>query len=173
MIPLAIPAPILARNNKEMSSLPALVSLLIDESLRSEEGATFILEKLSECILALLLREHVGLDKGLFAALANPRLNPSISAIIKQPEQKWTLESLAKLSNMSRTTFSELFKTVVGMPVMEYVTQWRISVAYRRLKDQRISTLAAALEVGYENESSFSKAFKRVLGISPGAVRVK
>jgi len=164
---------ILSEQGPNKTSLPVLVRLLVDESLNSNKGEIFILEKLSECILALLLREHVSLDKGLFAALANVKLNPAISAIINQPKHKWTLENLAELSHVSRSTFSDLFRTVVGMPVMEYVTQWRISVAYRLLKDQGVSTLAAALEVGYENESSFSKAFKRVLGVSPGSVRVK
>jgi len=54
---------------------------------------------------------------------------------------------------------------------MEYIVCRQISIAYRWIKDDGISTLAAALQVGYENESSFSKAFKRVLGITPGSIR--
>ncbi|MBL4942771.1 MAG: AraC family transcriptional regulator [Colwellia sp.] len=159
--------------NSQKSLLFSIIKLLIEESIKSGKGSTFILENLSKCILALLLREHLDLDKGLFAALAHNKLYPAISAIIKQPEHKWSLDSLSSLSHMSRTSFSELFKAVVGLPVMEYVTHWRISVAYRLIKDERISTIAAAIQVGYDNESSFSKAFKRVLGVTPGSVRNK
>jgi AraC-like DNA-binding protein len=153
--------------------LSTFLKLLIQESLTAQKDSSFVLEKLSECVLAVMLAEYISLDQGLFAALANNKLNPAVSAIISAPSTKWTLEELAQLCNMSRTTFSELFRSVVNLPVMEFVTQWRISVAYRLLKDQSVSTLAAALEVGYESESSFSKAFKRVLGVSPGAVRAK
>ena len=153
------------------STLASIVQLLVNESLAEEKGATFVLERLSECVLALLFREHLDMEQGLFAALSHQKLNSAISTIINQPEAKWDLENLAKLSHMSRTSFSELFKSVVGTSVMEFVTQWRISVAYRLLKDEGIPTLAAAQQVGYENESSFSKAFKRVLGKTPGSVR--
>lgn len=169
-----LPESIVVNNNEQTSSaLSQLVKLLIEESLSNDKGSSFLLEKFSECILALLLREHLNLDKGLFAGLANVKLNSAISAIINRPELKWNLDSLASESHMSRSSFSDLFKTVVGLPVMEFLTQWRISLAYRLLKDQGLSTLATAIKVGYDNESSFSKAFKRVLGISPGAVRTK
>lgn len=167
------PSIIINNNSDESGNLSTLVKLLIEESLNPNKGSTFILEKLSECVLASLFREYLSLEKGLFAALANERLNPSIVAIIKQPENKWTLAVLAELSHMSRSSYSELFKKVVGLPVMEYVTQWRVSVAYRLLQDQSETTLSVALQVGYENESSFSKAFKRVLGLNPGEVRAK
>lgn len=157
----------------DSGNLSALVKLLIEESLNSNKGSTFILERLSECILASLLREHLSLEKGLFAALANERLNLSISAIIKQPADKWSLEQLAELSHMSRSSYSELFKKVVGIPVMEYLTKWRVTVAYNLLNNPSETTLSVAHQVGYDNESSFSKAFKRVLGVSPGEVRAK
>ena len=162
---------VIKKDNAKESTLSSVMQLLIKESIKSGRGTTFILESLSKCVLALLLREHLSLDKGLLAALAHSKLNPAISAIINQPEHKWNLEKLSKLSYMSRTSFSDLFKSVVGVAVMEYVTQWRISVAYRLIKDEKISTITAAVQVGYDNESSFSKAFKRVLGVTPGAVR--
>jgi AraC-like DNA-binding protein len=73
---------------------------------------------------------------------------------------------------MSRAGFSELFKAILQQSPIEYVTQWRISLAYRMLTDEKATTLQAALACGYDNESSFSKAFKRVLGISPGSLRL-
>ncbi len=162
---------IITKDNKDNAKLSRFIQLMIEESLPANKGSSFILEKLSECLLASLFREYLSLEQGLFAALANERLSASVAAIIRQPEQKWSLNSLAELSHMSRTSYAELFKKVVGLPVMEYLTQWRISVAYGLLKDPAESTLSVAQQVGYENESSFSKAFKRVLGLSPGEVR--
>ncbi len=163
---------VVSQTNSKDARLSAFLQLLIQESLVPKQGSSFMLERLFECILAIMLSEYIKLDKGVFAALANKKLNPAITAIIAQPSQKWTLDELAKICNMSRSTFSELFRSVVNLPVMDFVTRWRLSVAYRMLKDQKASTLAVALEVGYENESSFSKAFKRVIGVSPGAVRL-
>ncbi len=169
-LPISI---VIKKQNDKSGSLSTFVKLLVEESLNANKGSTFILEKLSECILASLLREYLSLEKGLFAALVNERLNPSIKAIIKQPADKWSLAKLAELSHMSRSSYSELFKKVVGVPVMEYVTQWRVSVAYNLLTDPSETTLSVAQQVGYDNESSFSKAFKRVSGVSPGEVRSK
>ena len=46
-----------------------------------------------------------------------------------------------------------------------------ITLAYRLFADEKVSTLEAALKCGYENESSFSKVFKHIVGMGPGAVR--
>jgi len=54
---------------------------------------------------------------------------------------------------------------------IEYITQWRMTQAYRWLADDGISTFDAALRCGYESEASFAKAFKRVMGVGPGFVR--
>ena len=74
---------------------------------------------------------------------------------------------------MSHAAFSDLFKSILGQSPMEYVTQWRFSMAYRMLADEKVSTLSAAHSCGYDNESSFSKAFKRIMGVSLGALRAK
>lgn len=57
------------------------------------------------------------------------------------------------------------------MTPLEFVTYWRLSQAYQWLASGAQTALGAAFSRGYDYESSFSKAFKRVLGVSPGAVR--
>ena len=84
---------------------------------------------------------------------------------------KLTLDKLASAAAMSRSAYASLFKQMVGLSPADYILQWRMAQAHRWLADDGISTLDAALRCGYESEASFSKAFKRVLGVGPGVAR--
>lgn len=162
---------IVRSSHTQTTSLSLLLQALLQESIGIDKGSTLIMAKLSEAILAILFRDHLPSDSGLLAALMHPKLARVLECIHEKPSQKWTVDELAQISFLSRAGFAELFKTVVGQTPMEYITQWRLSLAYRMLADEKVSTLHAAIESGYDNESSFSKAFKRVMGISPGALR--
>ena len=162
---------IVRKGDNQSPGMALLLQALLQESVEADSGSELILGKMSETILALLFRDHLPSDTGVLAATLHPKLQKSIEAIHQQPKHKWSVEQLAELCFMSRAAFSELFKQVVGHTPMEYVTQWRLSLAYRMLADEQATTLEAALEAGYDNESSFSKAFKRVMGMTPGAVR--
>jgi len=148
-----------------------LLEALLEESLNPDKGSELILAKISEAMLAMIFREHLPSDTGVLAALIHPKLSNAIKRIHLNSQHKWTVEQLAELCFMSRAAFSDLFKSVMGQSPMEYVTQWRFSMAYRMLADEKVTTLSAAYSCGYDNESSFSKAFKRVMGVSPGALR--
>lgn len=150
-----------------------LLDALLEESLNPNKGSELILAKISEAMLAIIFREHLPSDTGILAALIHPKLSNAIKKIHQNSERKWTVEQLADLCFMSRAAFSDLFKSILGQSPMEYVTQWRFSIAYRMLADEKVSTLSAAHSCGYDNESSFSKAFKRVMGVSPGALRAQ
>jgi len=162
---------LIRRADDQSPGLALLLQALLQESVQTTKASQLILAKMSETILALLFRDHLPSDSGILAASIHPKLHKCIEAIHQQPKQKWTLEQLAELCFLSRAGFAELFKQVVGQAPMEYLTQWRLSLAYRMLADEQATTLAAALEAGYDNESSFSKAFKRVMGVTPGVVR--
>ena len=166
-----MPEFVIIRGSDTDKGLSYLLKALLSESLVSGKGSELVLGKLSEAILAMLFRDNLAGDEGILAAIAHPKLRYAIEAIHSQPDQKWTVETLAERCHMSRAAFSELFKQITGQSPMEYLTQWRISVAYRLLADENATTLHAALACGYDNESSFSKAFKRVLGLTPGSVR--
>lgn len=148
-----------------------LLEALMDESLNPEKGSELILGKIAEAILAMIFRQHLPSETGVLAATIHPKLSKVMEAIHANLDKKWTVEQLAELCFMSRAAFSDLFKSVLQVSPMDYITQWRLSQAYRMLADEKVPTLQAAIACGYDNESSFSKAFKRVLGVSPGAVR--
>ena len=153
------------------TGLHYLLDALLDESKHANKGSELIMGRIAEAILAIIFRQHLPNNSGVLAATAHPKLSAAIKAIHSTPNRKWTIELLAQQCFMSRAGFNELFKSVVQQSPMEYVTQWRLGMAYSMLADENVSTLHAALACGYDNESSFSKAFKRVLGVSPGAVR--
>jgi AraC-like DNA-binding protein len=84
-----------------------------------------------------------------------------------EPARGWTLQELAQHVGMSRSTFALKFKETVGEPPMEYLTRWRMLLAGDRLENSSDPVSVIALSLGYESESAFSTAFKRVMGCSP------
>jgi AraC-like DNA-binding protein len=89
----------------------------------------------------------------------------------RDPAQPWSVASLARETAMSRSAFAARFTELVGEPVMQYVTRWRMQVALDWLQHDDVPVAELAARLGYESEAAFSRAFKRTVGISPGAAR--
>jgi len=68
---------------------------------------------------------------------------------------------------MSRSVFALRFREIVGATPMEYLTRWRMLLAAERLKNPEDGLSAIAQSLGYESDSAFGKAFRRVMGCSP------
>lgn len=88
-----------------------------------------------------------------------------------RPAEAWTLESLGEQAGLSRSSLHERFVHFIGQPPMQYLAQWRMQLAAALLRDTDSKLIEIALEVGYENEAAFSRAFKRMAGSSPGSWR--
>ena len=136
-----------------------------------QPGGSLAEQQLATMLLIQALRVHLAdgatAGVGWLFALADPRMRTVISAMHADPGRRWTLRSLGKLAGMSRTTFAVTFKEVVGKAPMEYLTQWRMMLAGDRLMSSADSISVIAPSLGYESESAFSTAFKRVMGSSP------
>src|SRR5262249_17087959 len=104
---------------------------------------------------------------GWLFALADKQMSTAITAIHDDPAHRWTLQELAKLAGMSRSIFALKFKKRVGTSPMEYLTRWRMLLAADKLTNSGDSISEIGLSLGYESESAFSTAFKRVMGCSP------
>jgi AraC-like DNA-binding protein len=104
---------------------------------------------------------------GWLFALADRQMGAAISAMHEAPARRWTLQELAEHVGMSRSTFAQRFKETVGESPMEYLTRWRMMLAADRVENSKESVGTIALSLGYESESAFSTAFKRVMGCSP------
>lgn len=95
------------------------------------------------------------------------QMSAGVQSMHDDPAHRWTLQKLAERVGMSRSIFALKFKETVGASPMEYLTRWRMLLAGDRLTNSGDPISIIALSLGYESESAFSKAFKRVMGCSP------
>ena len=87
------------------------------------------------------------------------------------PATAWTLEDLGQRVGLSRSALHQRFVDLIGQPPMQYLTQWRMQLAARLLRDSQASVAAIALDVGYDSEAAFVRAFKRLVGMPPATWR--
>ena len=136
-----------------------------------QPGGFQIAQQLATMILVLALRLHltdgVRGGNGWLFALADKRMAATIRAMHSDPALRWTLQSLAQHAGMSRTVFAMKFKEAVGLSPMDYLTRWRMLLAGDKLKNFGAPIAAIAKSLGYESDSAFSTAFKRVMGCLP------
>jgi AraC-like DNA-binding protein len=163
------PSGIRAEANK--AALRGSIERLICEMREPLPGSTLIAEHLAQSLLVEALRlhlaEHSHKNTGWLFALADKQMRAVIGAMHAEPGRKWTLEALARVAGMLRSSFAVRFKDSVGEPAMDYLTRWRMMVASDRLANGGMSIAVVAPTVGYESESAFGAAFKRVIGTSP------
>jgi len=165
------------------NSSPASHSLL-DQFIRfataemgnKRAGSQSILNRLSELLFVEVIRWHMdqqanGGNTGWLAGLRDPLVGRALTLLHAQPAHAWTLEELASQAGASRSALSDRFMHLVGYPPIQYLTQWRMQLAAQRLADRNVKISAVASEVGYESEAAFSRAFKKVVGQSPGQWR--
>ena len=122
-------------------------------------------------VLRLFLASCGEIPKGWFLALTDRQISPAIGAIHAEPARHWTLEELARVAGVSRTVFAQRFKALVGSTAMDYLARWRMLMAADRLRAGNESVSSIAFSLGYESESAFSTAFKRIMSCSPTQYR--
>ena len=136
-----------------------------------QPGGFLVAQQLATMLLVQALRLHLaeGLSGGVgwLFALADKQMSAAINAMHEEPSRRWTLQSLAARAGMSRTSFALKFKASVGAAPMEYLTRWRMLLAADKLQTSGASVAGIAVSLGYESESAFSTAFKRVMGCPP------
>lgn len=140
-------------------------------------GSQLIVQQLAFMLLIQALRLHLNdsadTNVGWLFALRDKKLSVAIACMHERPGYSWTLKNLAAEVAMSRSAFAKHFKETVGMAPIEYLTQWRMLLAYDRLQHSDDTLLRISTALGYESESAFRKAFKRVIGASPGKPGVR
>lgn len=151
--------------------LTGLLDQLGNEHMSSAPGATLAVNRLTEVLVLELIRMNFGQDGqgALMQALADPPIAKALQALHANPEQAWTLEGLAKRSNMSRAGFAARFRERVGQPMFAYLTALRVEHACALLADSSLSLFQVANSVGYESDVAFVKMFKKQMGVTPTA----
>lgn len=131
--------------------------------------------QLAQLMFIQILRAHLEasgpLAAGWLRAVSDQRLAPALRLMHGDPGRSWHLEELAKAAAMSRTTFALHFKTVAGVAPLTYLTEWRMRLAERGLREGSMQISALALSLGYTSDSAFSNAFKRTVGMAPRRYR--
>jgi AraC-like DNA-binding protein len=145
------------------------------ESRNKRPGGEALLERMSEMMFVDLLRRHLeGLpddQRGWLAGSCDRYVGKVLAAMHAQPAAAWTLESLGERVGLSRSALHERFVNLIGLPPMQYLTNWRMQIASRLLTESNATLAAVALEAGYESEAAFSRAFKRNVGVAPSTWR--
>lgn len=138
-------------------------------------AAQTMLARLMELLFIELLRRHASRlpdnARGVFAASRDPLVSKALTLLHRDPMRKWTVESLAEAVGASRSVLGDRFAKLLDMPPIEYLTGWRMQLACERLRNGKDALVNVAADVGYDSEAAFSRAFRRVVGISPGAWR--
>ncbi|WP_051184120.1 AraC family transcriptional regulator [Sphingobium ummariense] len=147
------------------------VEQMMRELRHGQPGNALAVGHLAHLMLVQALRVpllDVDADRrGWFFALADRQLGAALIAIHDDPARSWTLQELGAIAGMSRSTFALRFKEQLGEPAMQYVSKWRMILACEKLEQSNDPVSAVATSLGYESESAFSTAFKRLMGCSP------
>ena len=179
--------------NPLLDSLPRLIRVgpdvshaangLLDQFIRfataemgnKRAGSQSILNRLSELMFVEVVRLHMGQlannNTGWLAGLRDSLVGRALTLLHGRPTHAWTLEELASEAGASRSVLADRFGHLVGCPPIQYLAQWRMQMAAKRLADPSVSIASVAYEVGYESEAAFSRAFKKLVGRSPGQWR--
>lgn len=157
----------------ENHSILSLLAILRQEATPALGGKA-VVNALSNVLFTYLIRDYLAhhqVKEGILAALQDNRLSYAVNAMLEDPAQEWTMESLAERCAMSRATFIKQFKEKTGMLAGQFLTELRMPKAESLLKYSKKSIQQIAAEVGYSSEAHFSKTFKRYYRCSPSQFR--
>ena len=157
------------------SLLDQFIRFATAETGNKRAGSQSILNRLSELMFVEVIRLHMDQlannNTGWLAGLRDPLVGRVLTLLHARPAHAWSLEELASDAAASRSALAERFTQIVGCPPIQYLTQWRMQIAAKRLADPGVKIATVAYEVGYESEAAFSRAFKKSVGRSPSQWR--
>jgi AraC-like DNA-binding protein len=155
--------------------LGRLVDFTVAESRDKRAGGECVRLRLSELMFVEVVRRHLTAlpaeETGWLAGLRDRTVGRALALLHERPGETWTLEGLARAVGLSRSALAERFTHFVGEPPGQYLTRWRMQVAARLLADGQAKVSAVGMEVGYDSEAAFSRAFKRAAGVPPATWR--
>ncbi len=156
------------QSETDCETLRWAIDRMRQELTDSKPGSVLIVQQLVYVIIVQALRLHLDEGKGVgwLFALSDKHVGAAIAAIHREPARRWTVAALAAEVGMSRSGFAARFRQLVGDGPIEYLTRWRMLLAGRSMsRGEPIGATARSL--GYQSESAFSTAFKRVTGSTP------
>jgi AraC-like DNA-binding protein len=159
----------------ERDAMQGTLALMATETRDLRPGGEAVITRLSDVLVIQAIRSWIEADptaqSGWLGALRDPQIGRALSLIHGDPAREWTVASLADELAMSRSSFAARFSELVGEPVIQYVTRWRMQVATSSLQEEGATVAELASRLGYRSEAAFARAFKRIVGVAPGAVK--
>ncbi|MEZ5583461.1 MAG: AraC family transcriptional regulator [Candidatus Competibacteraceae bacterium] len=152
-----------------------VIDQAVIESTRPRPGGEAVLERLAEMMFVDVARRY--LDSlpedatGWLAGLRERFVGKALGCLHERPDQAWTVDDLAREVGLSRSALHERFMKFLGIPPMQYLASWRVQLGARLLRESNCKVATIALDVGYDSEAAFSRAFKRLVGMPPAAWR--
>jgi AraC-like DNA-binding protein len=172
---IVVPAPATLVVPPETEWMQSTLRLIAAEASVLRPGGEAVITRLSDILVIQAIRAWIVRDPaaqtGWLGALQDPRIGRAMSLVHRDPARPWSVASLARETAMSRSAFAARFTELVGEPVMRYVTRWRMHVALDWMQHDDVAVAELAARLGYDSEAAFSRAFKRTVGLSPGAAR--
>jgi len=166
--------PILSLSAAADDPLHDVIGLLSSELAASAPGQQTVLDRLLDVLLVLALRacfqrsEHA---PRWYQASADPRLGPALSAMHADAARAWTVPELAAVSGLSRAAFARIFQLALGQAPMQYLTEWRMTLARDHLRAGELTLAQIGARTGYASPYAFAAAFRRHHGVPPGQWR--
>lgn len=141
----------------------AIVEQLAAET--DQPGADLVREHLAQVLFVRMLRTVE--RPGWLHALTDPAVGAALRRIHADPEGTWSVEALATDVHLSRSAFATRFTRLVGLSPAAYGKRWRIHRAAADLREPGATVGAVGRRYGYASHSSFSHAYKDVMGAAP------
>lgn len=161
----------LAADTEPAQTVRWLLQRFIREATSQAPGSDAQATHSMHMMFVELMRHHLAAERagpaGWLGALADERIARTIRAMHEAPSRDWTLQELAATANLSRSGYALRFKKTAGITPLDYLLRWRMHLAARALRQQRLPISAIAEAAGYASESAFGSAFKRVFGSAP------
>lgn len=155
--------------------IPRSFNHAAEEFARGGIGSAAVLGKLAELLFVEAIRKYLATlpagQTGWLAGLQDRMVGRALALLHARVAEPWTTEALAREVGLSRSAFADRFTSLVGMPPMHYLANWRLQLAALRLRDSADPTMCIADNVGYASDAAFIRAFKRNFGCTPAAWR--
>ncbi|PNG27072.1 AraC family transcriptional regulator [Methylocella silvestris] len=149
--------------------IDGMLRFLMIETDDPQPGAALMISRIIDLLVIRALRSwvHKGQKAGWLGGLTDARIARSLKAIHEKPMQRWSVNTLASLVGMSRSSFCDRFTALVGRSPLRYQNESRLALARDMLakRDARVGEIG--LRIGYESEAAFSRAYKQLFGHSP------
>lgn len=140
-----------------------------------QPGSSAVAAKVAESVFVEALRGYIEslspLQTGWLSGLRDFQVSRCLDLLHSDPARSWSIKELAQEVHVSRSVLTKRFSDLVGLPPMQYLKRWRLALAARLLCNERRSLIRITEAIGYESEASFSRAFRKEYGVSPGRWR--